>query len=212
MGYKTFASLNIAVIGEETPAVIAATTLAHSGHNILIGAKKYNGALSGLFAGMQNVQQTDIDVAAAGADVIIVKAPKTGIREIAYLLDDVRRKIIIDASYEAGYNNGPFINTVTALTSITGSAHVVRCIDSKHYQHIIEPVFGGRLIDMFVAGDSKKGKELTRILGLDMGYTECCDFGGTGTVHLLDEMAKCWKNMARQQPAYIAKIGKRIKK
>lgn len=54
-----------------------------------------------------------------------------------------------------------------------------------------DPVYNGQNIDMFVAGDSVKGKEIAIQLSIDLGGDEKID--------LLEQFAMAWINLATIQ-------------
>ncbi|MDR3678649.1 MAG: NAD(P)-binding domain-containing protein [Flavipsychrobacter sp.] len=200
MGYKTFVSLNIAVIGEGRKVISLAKRLANVGHNISIGWKD-GGAKDQKIMGSRLgdcISFAHITDAAAEADVIIISAAASHVREIAYLLDDVRRKVIVDSTFilpEAFEEN---INTINAITAITGSPFVVKSFNCSGYQNLIDPLFKGQSVDSFVAGNSIKAKAVVKILARDLGYSNCYDFGNDTTIPLLEEMAKCWHNLSQR--------------
>jgi len=197
MSYKTFVSLDIAVIGEGKKVRSLAKRLATAGHNPCIGWKDHGAKDQremANFAG--NITFASIEDSATAADIIIISTPATDVREVAYLLDDVRNKVILDSSFVIDGASDDNINTINAIISITGSPHVAKSFSCSGYQHIIKPLFKGHSIDSFVAGNSKKAKEITKILAKDLGYTNCYDFGDSTTIPLLEEMAKGWHNLS----------------
>lgn len=52
---------------------------------------------------------------------------------------------------------------------------------------------------MFVAGDSKKGKEIATQLAKAIGFEDCYDFGGNDKLNLNEQFAFCWINLALMQ-------------
>lgn len=197
MGYKTFVSLNVAVIGENSKAITMAKKLATAGHAVALGCK--NKELDKLLTSKSHVEQASIEDAAAWADVIIICADPAEVREIAYLLDDVRRKVIVDATFANSENADDNVNTTNAIKAITGSPMVVKTFNCTAYREMISPLFKGQRIDMFVAGNSIKAKALVKILANDLGCKNCLDFGDDSTLPLLEEMAKCWHNMSQKE-------------
>jgi len=58
------------------------------------------------------------------------------------------------------------------------------------------PKYGNTSLDMFMAGDSIKGKQVASRLARDAGFAECYDFGGDDKVALLEQFTLVWINLA----------------
>lgn len=61
------------------------------------------------------------------------------------------------------------------------------------------PVYGDTAIDMFVAGDSARGKAAAIQLAKDAGFAECYDIGGNDRFNLIEQFAWFWINLAMFQ-------------
>ncbi len=200
MGYKAFACMNIAIIGNGKTSVALAQGLALAGHEILLADNSGNTNVIFDFLAdeFHNIHETTMEHAAAAADLIIIATAPEEVRAAAYFLDDVRKKVIIDTSFMNAESFDKYINTVSAIQAITGSQHVVKCFNSSGY----ELTGVGRsesTINMFVAGDDRKAKEMARLIARDLGLGECHDFGGTDSVPLLDEMAICHHHLTSEK-------------
>lgn len=213
MGYKTFVSMNIAIVGTGKLGISVAEKLAAAGHEILIGLQEDadDSMLQPLLDEYEQVQLCSIPYAADAADIIIIATPVAAVRETAYLLDDVRKKVIIDVTNPRGTNEESYINTMNAIKAITGSLHVVKCCNITLYKDMLAPLFNGEAVEVLMAGDSKKAKEVVKILSRDMGYHKCMDFGDNSTVPLLEEMARCWRTLAVNQQA-LTKVPVTVRK
>lgn len=198
MGYKTLVSLDIAIIGSGEHSECLAKKLSLAGHEVFLGLKETSKVSDDIFEEFDSIYRCNIDDAASVSDVIILSTAAENVREKAYLLDDVRDKIIIDftSSHQPDKED---INTIKAIRAITGSQHIVKCYKSGTYKHLLSPLFKDISIDLFMAGDSRKAKQLMRIIAKDMGLDNCYDFGNADTVVLLDEMVKCWGNLANKR-------------
>ena len=64
---------------------------------------------------------------------------------------------------------------------------------------MLNPTYNGVAIDMFMAGDSEKGKSVAKQLALDCGFGTCIDFGKSDKVELLEQFALSWINLAIMQ-------------
>jgi predicted dinucleotide-binding enzyme len=58
------------------------------------------------------------------------------------------------------------------------------------------PSYGDVAIDMFVAGDSTRGKAAAQQLARDAGFATCYDIGGNDKFQLLEQFAFFWINLA----------------
>jgi predicted dinucleotide-binding enzyme len=75
----------------------------------------------------------------------------------------------------------------------------VKCYNVTGYEDLVHPEIEEGHTDMFIAGDSKKSKEMVRLLARDLGFVNCQDFGEYETVPMLDHMSECWNNRAVKQ-------------
>lgn len=198
--HKAFASMNIAVIGEGKTSEYLAQNLALAGHDVYVGLKDDDADTSGYFLEeYDNMYICEVEEAAHVADLIIIASAQADVRQLAYMLEDVRRKVILDYTNNPNDTEAEKMHTVNAIKSITGSQHVVKCYDCSNYGPVLRSFFGGETVDLLVAGSSKKAKEAARILANDMGFENCHDFGGHNTIMLLDEMTKSWAKYSSGQ-------------
>lgn len=187
MAYKTFASINIAVIGDGKVGEALAKGLAYAEHNIFVGIKnEFTKIPEDIFHEFGNIALTSIEYAAAVADVIFITTPASEVREAAYLLDDVRHKIIVDMSgFSSSFDD--YFHTTNAIHTITSSPNVVKCYSDKGYSDLVDLFVPGRRREIYVAGDNRKSKEVVKLLMRDFGFAHCYDFGGHESITLLDE-------------------------
>lgn len=61
---------------------------------------------------------------------------------------------------------------------------------------MMNPVYQGTAIDLFMAGDSDRAKSIVRQLALDAGFAECYDIGGNDKFELMEQFAFFWINLA----------------
>ncbi len=64
---------------------------------------------------------------------------------------------------------------------------------------MLNPVYEGVSIDLFMAVDSEKAKAIAIRLALDAGFAACIDFGKSDKVELLEKFALSWINLAIMQ-------------
>jgi len=142
------------------------------------------------------IEMCSIEEAAAAADFIIIATQAKDIREAAYWLGDVRRKVIIDSSANVHTLDRNNVNTMNAIKSITGSQHVIKIFNTKGYEHHVKPLFNKAGVQLLLVSDSKKAKEITKIMALELGITEWYDFGATDTLPLFNQLTQVMRNLA----------------
>lgn len=195
MGYKTFVSMNIALVGKGKYCEALAAGLAKAGHNVFIATRsEYDEVSDELLARYRRICPASVEYAGAIADVIVIATPAEDAREMAYFLDDVRQKVIIDLTGLNLTRYSAYINTHAAIKAITGSQHVVKCYNKTGYENMVDSE--ANLADMIIAGDSKKAKALTKLLAKDMMFNSCHDFGGDDLIPALDQMTHEWQNLS----------------
>jgi predicted dinucleotide-binding enzyme len=198
MGLRNFVCMNIAVIGNGAAASGLAERLAIAGHIVTIGLKEDEDDDILISTEAPEVYFDNIAGAAADADVIFMAMPADRVRETAYLLGDVRNKIIIDISGNVLPRPAQYVYTVRALRSITGANDVI-----KSFQ--LPPIFEKDGNDVFFAGDSLKAKAVARIIANDLGFMNTFDLGDQNTIPLLEDMARCWQIIGKN-PANKNKV------
>jgi 8-hydroxy-5-deazaflavin:NADPH oxidoreductase len=198
MGYKSLVCLNVGIVGGGRVAEALASGFAKVGHNVFIGRK---GMITEEKAGSDNITYTDIGTAAGVADVLIMTLPMDEVREVAYMLGDIRRKVIVDVTSFSMTRFGQYVNTASVLKSITGCQHIVKCYNKTGYEELVNEELVSEGVDVFVASDSRKGKEIVKLLAKDLCLGECYDFGGNEVIKMLDEMSICWHNRSVKELA-----------
>lgn len=202
MGYKKFASMNIAVIGTGYTVAAYSVRYARAGHDVFIALMgNDNAALINSLSPYDNIVFCSIENAAAIADLIVITSSPKDIREIAYWLGDVRGKVIIDATANIHTTVDEQVNTAGAIKAITGSQHIVKVFSTRGYEQLLKPLFKKDTVALILVGDSKKAKEITKILTIDLGVSDFMDLGADDAIPLFDELTKCWRNLAVKNAA-----------
>ena len=211
MEYRSYVSLNIAIIGNTKLSHVLSVALLNLGHHVFMA--KTEREIAGTRRGRVNhedVQYCSIEDAAAAADFIMICTPACDVREVAYWLGDVRRKVIIDLTANVPDGLAGNINTVGAINAITGSDHIVKLLSLYKHEQTFKPLFGGKQIQVVLAGDSRKAKEMAKIICKELSIDKFYDFGGTENITLFDELSKACRSMikvnyATLQPAIVSK-------
>ena len=197
MGYRTFATIKLALIGTGDSVENYAMRYADADHEVFMAwtdgdSKK---TISPALAACENVYVCSIEEAAEQADFIVIATPPKDVREVAYWLGDVRKKVIIDATSNFYLNEEEQVNTYLAIKAITGLSHIVKVFSTRGYEHLLRPLFGHEQTQLVMAGDSKKSKEVAKILGEGMGIYSFFDMGGSDIMPLFNAMTTAWHKL-----------------
>lgn len=190
--------MKIAIIGTGNVGGALAAAWTKAGHQILLGVRDQSN-----FKGMELLANPGtvalgIKEAAAEAEVILVATPPQFAEDLAPAFGDVRGKVIIDATNAVRTRPDNYPTAYHAFAALTG-AEVVKCFNTTGYENMLDPVYGGQRIEVFMAGDSDTAKQTARQLALDAGFGDCLDFGKSDKVLLLEQFALSWINLAIMQ-------------
>lgn len=192
MGYKTLVSMNIAIAGNGRYSIALAKGLADAGHNIFLITMNENELIDdNLLWTYDNICPASAEYAGAVADLVVMACHPNDVRAMAYFLDDVRQKVIVDLTSLSINRFDEYINTAAAITAITGSAHVIKCYNRTGNENTIMPDTDSTA-DMIIAGSSKKGKAVVKVLAKDLNFNRCLDFGDDQMIPMLDTMSIDW--------------------
>lgn len=182
--------MTVALIGDGGMAEVIARKLGKGSYNILLGCQNEHPMLCDeLFREFNNIQCCSIDEAAMQADLVILATPQDGIKEAAYLLDDVRDKVIIDMSALYYTSFGNYFNTLHAIGNITSSPYVVKCYGSDGFKSLVDPFQKHNTATLHYVSNSRKAKELLKFVAIDLGFDKFEDMGSADAVPELDKMA-----------------------
>lgn len=130
------------------------------------------------------------------ASTIFFCVTPPAITEVCRRIGSLEDKLIVDTmnclhSHPEGYSD-----TFEALSDLYPQCSVVKAFNATGYENILHPNFGSMAIDTFMAGNDIHAKHLVHRMATDLGFAECYDFGDASTVHLLEELARIWVNLA----------------
>ena len=192
--------MKIAVIGAGSVGGALAKSWAKAGHIVKIGARVLNSEdVKKLIDLHKNITAKSVTDAAKEAEVILVSVPVQAIKEVAELIGIAEDKIIIDATNSVFVKPEGYDNCFEVLKEITKCDHIVKCFNSTGFENMSNPCYGDIGLDMFMAGNSQKAKDIASGLAKEIGFDECYDFGGDDKVSLLEQFAMCWINLAITQ-------------
>ena len=192
--------MEIAIIGTGNVGGALATKWSQAGHTIYLGVNDTSN-----FKGMELLKNEKTSVHQIGeavrkAEVILIATPAMAAVDVAKRMGDTTDKVIIDAM-NIVRGNGPdgYANTAEALLAHTNTRDVVKSFNTTGFNNMIDPHYQDQVLDMFMAGDSIKGKALTEQLAIDAGFAVCYDVGGNDKFSLMEQFASFWINLALSQ-------------
>ena len=189
--------MKIAILGAGNVGGALAKGWAKAGHTIFLGVRDTSAEkVQNLLRFNSNIQAMSVTEAAQNAEVILISLPTSTVVNVAKQLGSLKDKVVIDATNAISQKPDPYPHAVKALKELTDCPNIVKCFNSTGFENMENPLYGEIACDMFVAGDSTKGKEIARQLSDDLGFAECYDFGGDERIPLLEQMALAWVNLA----------------
>jgi 8-hydroxy-5-deazaflavin:NADPH oxidoreductase len=191
-------SMTISIIGSGNVGGTLARALISKGYDVLIGARLPLSDKSKMLAmDIGEDRFANVEEAVKLADVVIVSTPAHLAIEAAKSLGDTSGKIIID-TMNVVMGRGPhgFTNTGDAILANTKTTEVVKCFNTTGFENMANPKYNGTPVDMFVAGDSAKGKQIATELAKGIGFGEVWDMGGNDKFFLIEQLANVWINQA----------------
>ncbi|MCK6617070.1 MAG: NAD(P)-binding domain-containing protein [Cyclobacteriaceae bacterium] len=189
--------MKIAIIGTGNVGGALATAWAKAGHTILLGVQNTSDFKGKELLKNANTSVHTVQAAVREAEVILIATPAPVAAAVAQSLGDTTGKVIIDAM-NVVMDRGPagFSNTADAILANTATRDVVKSFNTTGFNNMKNPTYGNMAIDMFMAGDSEKGKKIVHQLALDAGFAECYDVGGNDKFQLMEQFAFFWINLA----------------
>lgn len=191
--------MKITIIGSGNVGGALAQGWAKSGHEITFGVRNKDEFKGNRLSGIQSITAASIPDAVKSSEVIVIAAVPQAIKSIVEAMGDVSSKVIIDAMNSVRVKPEPFTNTTEALTNLTNCRDIVKCFSTTGAENMADPVYQGKGIDMFYAGDSDKAKRVAEHLAKDLGFENVYNFGGSDKFQLLEQFALSWINLAIMQ-------------
>jgi predicted dinucleotide-binding enzyme len=192
--------MKIAIIGTGNVGGALATKWANKGHEINLGVRDVNNFKGKKLLSNPNTNIYKIDKAVNKSDIILLSTPAPSTVEVVKSLGDTTGKIIIDAM-NIVMNRGPqgYRHTTDAILDNTQTKDVVKCFNTTGFNNMQNPNYGDVALDLFVAGDSEKGKKAAIQLSKDAGFSDCYNIGGNDKFELMEQFAWFWINLAMFQ-------------
>lgn len=192
--------MKIAIIGTGNVGGALATKWSNKGHEINLGVRDTNNFKGQELLANPNTKLLTIEEAVRSSDVVLLSTPATSTVEVVESLGDTTGKIIIDAmNIVLGRGPQGYKCTTDAILENTQTKDVVKCFNTTGFNNMQNPSYGNFALDLFVAGDSEKGKEVATKLAKDAGFAECYNIGGNDKFELMEQFAWFWINLAMFQ-------------
>lgn len=192
--------MKIAIIGTGNVGSALATIWSKSGHQINLGVRDINNFKGKELLSNPNTRVFAVKEAVNNSEIILLSTPATVTVEVVKSLGDTTGKIIIDAmNIVMGRGPQGYKHTTDAILENTQTKDVVKCFNTTGYNNMQNPKYDGVALDLFVAGDSEKGKQIAIQLAKDAGFAECYNIGGNDKFELMEQFAWFWINLAMFQ-------------
>ena len=191
----------IAIIGSGNVGGALAKKWIKAGHLILVGARTPLSEKNlKLATEIGEDRFTSIESAVKQCDIILISTPAPSTVEVIKSLGYTSGKIIIDAM-NIVMGRGPlgYNSTTAAILDYTATRDVVKCFNTTGFNNLLNPQYDNIALDMFVAGDSEKGKAAVIELAVDAGFAACYPIGGNDKFELMEQFAWFWINLAMFQ-------------
>ncbi len=140
-----------------------------------------------------------IRLACQRADLILMRMNKEEMRHLAYTLDDLRTKAVLDLSALPAFLgtriSGPAMpvhNGIEILATIAGCKETVKIYGPTGYETLIDPCFIPS--DLILAGSSSKAKQLVELLLRDLRLGEIYDLGDASMIRHMDGLISYLQN------------------
>lgn len=190
--------MQIAIIGTGNVGGALATNWATKGHTINLGVQDISNFKGKELLNNENTHAFSIKEAVEKSEAVLIATPPTAIFTIVAQMGEVQKKVIIDATNSVMKKPEPYATVYHCLADTT-HAEVVKCFNTTGFENMLNPIYNGIAIDMFMAGDSESAKSVASQLALDAGFGSCVDFGKSDKVELLEQFALLWINLAIMQ-------------
>ncbi|MFM1932787.1 MAG: hypothetical protein RL226_2090 [Bacteroidota bacterium] len=192
--------MNIAIIGTGNIGGTLAEKWANKGHNIYLGVRDTSNFKGQRLVEHPSISAVDIHTAVQASEVVVLATPAMLAVEVAQSLGDTTGKIIIDTmNIVMGRGPAGFATTSEAILAHANTRDVVKCFNTTGFNNMQNPFYQGEAIDMFMAGDSTRGKAIAAQLALEVGFSDCHDIGGNDKFAQMEEFARFWINLAMFQ-------------
>ena len=136
------------------------------------------------------------------ADIVVLATPWNVVSQVTETITDWQGKIVIDATNPIAPGLQLAVGHTTSaaeqLATHLPGAHVVKAFNTTGAENMLDPLYDGEPITMFICGDDEDAKTTVTELAEALGF-EVADVGGLETARLIEPMALVWINLAVRQ-------------
>jgi predicted dinucleotide-binding enzyme len=140
--------------------------------------------------------------AVAAAAAIALTTPWNGVEDVIRQGGDWSGKLIIDCTNPIAPGLqlavGRDTSAAEQIARWAKGAHVVKAFNTTGWENMVDPMYQGEPITMFICGDNTEAKATVRGLAEGMGF-EVADVGALETARFLEPMALVWISLAARQ-------------
>ncbi len=186
--------MNITVIGAGNMGSAFVKQLSRAGHQVTITARDWR-KTEAVAAAHPGVKAVSPERAVEHADVVIVATPYDDAVNALRSVGDLKGKVVIDVTNPLtpdymGLTLGHATSAAEEIAKAVPGADVVKAFNTVFAQVLSAGGdFGdGRKVTVFLAGDSKPGKDQARALAESMGFVTV-DAGGLSNARYLEPLA-----------------------
>lgn len=192
--------MDIAIIGVGNVGGALAEGWAKKDHKVNLGVRDPNKPnIQKLLQKNPNLEAKTVLKSVKDSQIILIALPIPAVVNVAKSLGNLSDKIVIDATNSVFTKPEPYSNAFEAFKEINKCNDIVKCFNTTGFENMLDPIYDGKSIDMFLAGQSEKAKETASLLAKDLGFENCYDFGGNDKVELIEQFAMSWINLALLQ-------------
>jgi len=174
------------------------------GHEIIFGSREPRQEKVQTLVAEADEQATAATIpdAVATAEAIALTIPWNAAEDVIRQGGDWRGKIIIDCTNPIAPGLQLAVGRDTSAAEMIAGwakgAHVVKAFNTTGWENMMDPIYSGEAITMFICGDNAGAKAAVRGLAESMGF-EVADVGSLETARFIEPMALVWISLAARQ-------------
>lgn len=196
--------MNIAVIGTGNVGGTLGRRWAEAGHRVVFGTRDpASQKVSELLAAAGGAASAaSAASASAGAEIVVLATPWSGLEQTVAGLGDLSGKIVIDCTnpIAPGFQLAVGLTTSGAeqVAGWAGGARVVKAFNTTGWENMADPLYDGQPTTMFICGDEAEAKAVVTELAETLGF-EVADVGDLTAARFIEPLALVWIKLAITQ-------------
>ncbi|MBK8903850.1 MAG: NADPH-dependent F420 reductase [Anaerolineaceae bacterium] len=196
--------MKIGIIGTGNVGSALGKGWASQGHKVVFGTRQPEGEkVQKLLAEVgEGVTAVPIPDAIQQSDIIVLATPWNAASDVAHAVTNWRGKIVIDATNPIAPGLQLAVGHTTSaaeqLATFLPGASVVKAFNTTGAENMLDPLYDGDPITMFICGDDADAKNTVTELAETLGF-DVADVGGLEAARLIEPMAMVWITLAMKQ-------------